>query len=55
MTITHKGDGNFVVSNYTADGSDLLANEIGDFSREKVKDSGFAEVQAYGKEAPTWS
>jgi hypothetical protein len=49
VTITHKGDSNFVVYSYTADGSDLLVNEIGNYSGEKVMDSGFVEVQADGK------
>jgi hypothetical protein len=34
VTITHRGSSNFAVTAYTADGGDLLVNEIGNYSGE---------------------
>ncbi len=49
VTITHKGDSNFVVYSYTEDGADLLVNEIGNYTGEQVVDYGVIAVQADGK------
>ena len=36
LTLTYKGEDNFIVHSYSDDGSDSLANEIGNFSGEVV-------------------
>jgi hypothetical protein len=53
VTIKHRGSENFVVHSYSADDSELLVNEIGNYSGESILPSGtlLLEVEADG----TWS
>jgi hypothetical protein len=50
VTITHAGRANFIVTAYSADGTDLLVNEIGRYSGETTLPDGtlLIEVEADG-------
>lgn len=51
VSINHRGDSNFVVRIYTADGRDLLVNEIGNYGGEQIMETGIVEITADG----SWS
>jgi len=46
--LTHDGDSNFAVWLYSANGRDLLVNEIGPFVGEGIVDSGLFQITANG-------
>ena len=47
-TLTHDGDSNFAVWLYSANGRDLLVNEIGPFAGEGIVDTGLFQITASG-------
>jgi len=46
--LTHDGDSNFAVWLYSANGRDLLVNEIGPFAGEGIVDTGLFQITASG-------
>lgn len=51
VDVTHKGESNFVVYLYTEDDSELLINEIGNYSGEQIMSTGLVVIEADG----TWT